>query len=239
MVQYRGSLMPLVPIEGQPPGTGARQRVLVFTDRNRSMGLLVGDSADIVEEKLHIDLSSKRPGYLGTSIIAGKATDIIDAGHYLSSAGNDWFNVEQDGAFEGGRNKRVLLVDDSRFFLNLIKPLLVVAGYDVTAVESASEALKLQDSGVEFNAIISDIEMPGMNGFDFVKAIRGCGAWAGVPVIAMSSHATLADVHRGREAGFTDHIAKHNREALLGFLAQHCNPQAPPQMQPDLQEARA
>ena len=102
------------------------------------------------------------------------------------------------------------------FFRNLLTPLLAVAGYDVTAVENPLEAFRLQEEGVEFDAIVSDIEMPGMNGFEFVTKLReGDTTWSKLPVFAMSSHATQRDLERGRQVGFTDYVAKFNREGLL------------------------
>jgi two-component system chemotaxis sensor kinase CheA len=219
MVQYRGKLMPLIPVAAGAtiPKEGS-QAVLVFADKDKHMGLVVDEILDIVEERLQVDLSGRRQGTLGTSIISGKATDVVDAAYYLSQAFQDWFG-EEDGAFQGDTARRVLLVDDSPFFRNLLTPLLTVAGFDVTAVETANEALKLQEEGIAFDAIVSDIEMPGMNGFDFVSALRGSdGKWSKLPIFAMSSHATPRDLERGRLAGFTDYVAKFNREGLLNAL---------------------
>lgn len=219
MVQYRGKLMPLVPVDpGAVLSKEGSQAVLVFADKDKHMGLMVEEILDIVEERLQVDLSGKRPGALGTSIISGKATDVIDAAFYLSQAFQNWFG-EENTSFEGQTLHKVLLVDDSPFFRNLLTPLLTVAGYDVTAVETADEALKLQEEGVAFDAIVSDIEMPGMNGFDFVSMLRGSdGKWSKLPIFAMSSHATPRDLERGRLAGFTDYVAKFNREGLLNAL---------------------
>ncbi|MDD4615894.1 MAG: chemotaxis protein CheW [Alphaproteobacteria bacterium] len=219
MVQYRGKLMPLIPaIADEKISTEGSQAVLVFADKEKHMGLMVDEILDIVEERLQVDLSARRPGTLGTSIIAGKATDVLDAAYYLSQCSQSWFG-EDGESFEGDKVHRVLLVDDSPFFRNLLTPLLTVAGYEVTAVETAQEALKLQEDGAAFDAIVSDIEMPGMNGFDFVAALRaGETKWSKLPIFAMSSHATPRDLERGRQAGFTDYVAKFNREGLLNAL---------------------
>ena len=89
----------------------------------------------------------------------------------------------------------------------------------MTTAENADEALRLQENGAIFDAIVSDIEMPGTNGFDFVTKLReGEGKWSKLPIFAMSSHATPRDLERGRQAGFTDYVAKFNREALLNAL---------------------
>jgi len=114
----------------------------------------------------------------------------------------------------------VLLVDDSAFFRNLIKPLLSVAGYDVTTVDHAEAALELCESGAEFDAIISDIEMPGIDGFELTRRLREIARWENTPIIALSSHTGPRDLDRGREVGFTDYIAKLDRDALLETLAQ-------------------
>lgn len=222
MIQYRGKLMPLVPIsKNAATSKEGIQPILVFSDREKNMGLLVDQIIDIVEEHLQVDLSAKRPGCLGTSIIAGKATDIVDAAFYLAQAFQDWFDTQNTADFGGTKTCRILLVDDSPFFRNLLTPLLTVAGYDVTTVENPAEALKLQEAGREFDLIVSDIEMPGMNGFEFAAAVRRGGRWSKLPMVALSSHATPRDLDRGRQAGFTDYVAKFNRDALLASLQQN------------------
>jgi len=220
VVQYRGRLMPLVPIDPNWKITrDKRQPVVVFADGDRSMGLVVDEIVDIVEDRLQVELGTERQGFLGSAIIANKATDVIDAGFYLTRAFKDWFGNNHEG-FEDERQHRVLLVDDSPFFRNLLTPLLTVSGYDVTAVESADEALALSESGEDFDVIVSDIEMPGMSGLDFAQAVRASARWSGTPMVALSSHAAPRDLERGRQAGFNDYVAKFDREALLLTLQQ-------------------
>src|SRR5579859_1193413 len=220
VVQYRGKLMPLVTIDSSfTMKTEGQQPVLVFSDHEHTMGLAVDEIVDIVEEQLKIELAVSKPGLIGTAVVSGKATDIIDAGFYLTQAWGDWFGSDKDSR-KTPEGLRVLLVDDSPFFRNLLTPLLSVAGYDVTSVESADKALTLRDSGTTFDVIISDIEMPGMNGFEFAEAVRHDGPWSALPMVALSSHATEQDFERGREVGFTDYVAKFDRDALLQTLAQ-------------------
>jgi two-component system chemotaxis sensor kinase CheA len=220
VVQYRGQLMPLIAMPGGEIAASGNQPVLVFTDRDRSMGLVVDEIVDIVEERMDIELHGEREGYLGSAVIAGKATDIIDAGYYLTQAFSDWFEAESVRDAGEGHGKRVLLVDDSPFFRNLLAPLLDVAGYDVTTAESADAALDLCNGGHEFDVIVSDIEMPGMNGYEFAAALREQGKWADTPLVALSSHAAPSDLERGRQAGFRDYVAKFDRETLLDSLNQ-------------------
>jgi len=222
MIQYRGQLMPLVPIRPDVTfGHEGKRPVLVFSDRDRTMGLAVDEIVDIVDDRLNVELGADKPGVIGSAVVAGKATDVIDTGYFLTQAFPDWFGGAAERMLDrgGAQRKRVLLVDDSAFFRNLLTPMLSVAGYRVTAVASADEALALHERGADFDAIVSDIEMPGMSGFDFVEHLRGDSRWRDCPIIAMSSHTTQADLDRGREVGFTDYVAKHDRDGLLRTLA--------------------
>ncbi|WP_299618390.1 chemotaxis protein CheW [Pelagibius sp.] len=219
VVQYRGQLMPLILMEpGQQLESEGRQPVLVFVDRNRTMGLVVKEIVDIVEDRMNIELSSDRAGYIGTAVIGEKATDVIDAGYYLTQAFHDWFAAERGKSEEEGSGRRLLLVDDSPFFRNLLQPLLTVSGYEVVCAESADAAFELCEAGEDFDVIISDIEMPGMDGFEFAKKVTSDSRWADVPMVALSSFTNASDLERGRNAGFKDYVAKTDRDALLNTL---------------------
>jgi two-component system chemotaxis sensor kinase CheA len=143
---------------------------------------------------------------------------MIDVGHYLQHAFEDWFGTKEALAFGEGNSQSILLIDDSPFFRNMLKPLLEVAGYAVTVAADAKEALQLRESGQAFDCIISDIEMPGMNGFELAQTIRSEGPWRETPIVALSSHATPKDFERGRSAGFTDYVAKFDRDGLIHAL---------------------
>lgn len=188
MVQYRGHLMPLIPCDPSHQfKTEGRQPILVFTESNRSLGLAVDEIVDIVEDHLKIELSSDIPGLIGSAVIAGKATDLIDAGYLLTQGFPDWFGSASNDAFRKDDSpRRALLVDDSPFFRNLLTPLLSVAGWEVTTAETATEALKLRELGSEFDVIISDIEMPEIDGFEFAVDVRGDPRWRDIPMVALS-----------------------------------------------------
>jgi len=219
VTQYRGKLMPLIALSGGIDESKSHQAVLVFSDRDRGMGLMVDEIIDVVEDRLDIQLSGARPGLLGTAVIAGHATDVIDTGYWLTQAWQDWFRGAAQASGADGQ-RRVLVVEDSDFFRQLLVPTLGAAGYRVTAAASAANALKLRESGVMFDVIVSDIEMPDMDGLAFARAVRAAGSWASLPMIALTGHVEPRDVEAGRNAGFTDYVAKFEREALLASLQQ-------------------
>lgn len=115
--------------------------------------------------------------------------------------------------------RRVLLIDDSPFFCRLMRPLLQTAGYDVVSVESAAEAVALCRQGETFGAIISDIEMPGMNGLQLAAQIRALPSGRHMPLLAMSSYASARDEARARAAGFDCFLNKFDNAALMAALA--------------------
>lgn len=219
VTQYRGRLMPLVAFSDSLDMEKPRQSVLVFNDGDRSMGLMVDEIVDVVEDHLQIELSGARPGLLGTAVISGHATDVIDTGYWLTQAWQDWFHGDHQPD-QPGSERRVLIVEDSGFFRQLVTPILGAAGYKVTAVPSALEALRLRDAGAQFDAIVSDIMMPDMDGLDFARTVRASGSWTALPMIALSARTEPSDVEAGRDAGFTDYVAKFQREALIASLKQ-------------------
>ena len=223
VTQYCGKLMPLVPFEdGFSASSRAKHPVLVFTEGERSVGLIVAEIVDVVHDRLLIEMSGGGDGLLGTAVIAGAATEVVDTVHWLSKAGRDWFQPSRGGQAGAGR---LLVVEDSAFLRNMLIPALSSADYHVTAVNDAEEALALRDRGVLFDAIVSDIEMPGMDGLGFVRAARAAGPWATLPIIALSGRATAADIETGIKAGFSHYMAKFDREALLDRLQRCLQPQ--------------
>ena len=219
VTQYRGKLMPLVALSGNLDAEKPRQSVLVFNDGDRSMGLMVDEIVDVIEDRLNIELSGARPGLLGTAVIGGHATDVIDTGYWLMQAWQDWFHGAAQSS-DREKTRRVLVVEDSDFFRQLLTPILGAAGYRVTAASSAAEALRLREGGAMFDVIVSDIVMPDMDGLDFARSVRAGGPWTALPMIALSSQADPHDVEAGRDAGFTDYVAKFQRDALIASLQQ-------------------
>jgi two-component system chemotaxis sensor kinase CheA len=217
MVQYREQLMPLVLMNGISIRTQGSQPILVFADERRSMGLVVDEIVDIVEERLNIEVAGEQhAGILGSAVIKGLATEVIDVGHFLPMAFADWFVTKEmrPSAF----SQSVLLVDDSAFFRNMLAPVLKAAGYKVRVAPNAQEALSTLRSGQTFNVVVTDIEMPDMNGFEFAEVIRADQHLSAMPIIGLSSLVSPAAIERGRQAGFHDYVAKFDRPGLIAAL---------------------
>ncbi len=219
VVQYRGQLMPLVPVNGEVRiKSSGSQPLLVFSDEGRSMALMVDEIVDIVEERFDIELAStKTGGVLGSAVIKGQATEVIDIAHYLPMAFEDWLHWRRHHQTEAAPYQ-VLLVDDAPFFRNMLTPVLKAAGYVVTPVSSADEAIALLQGGRRFDVVVTDIEMPGKDGFELASAVRANPRTANLPVIGLSSLVSSEAIERGRQVGLHDYVAKFDRQGLIAAL---------------------
>ena len=171
MVQYRDQLMPLVQMDGVAVGPEGSQPILVFADDGRSMGLVVDEIVDIVEERLHIEVASEPPGILGSAVIKGQATEVIDVGHFLPMAFADWFSRKE--MRPDAMRSRCCWSTTAPFFRNMLAPVLKAAGYQVPVATNAQEGLVAAARRARTStSILTDIEMPDMNGFEFAETIR-------------------------------------------------------------------
>ena len=101
------------------------------------------------------------------------------------------------------------MVDDAKDACALLKRLLEDCDAIVTTVESADEAVNLLQGG-KFDVLVSDIGMPGENGYSLIKRVRSLGAasWGDIPAIALTAYARVEDRVMAIAAGFQMHIAK-------------------------------
>jgi signal transduction histidine kinase len=114
---------------------------------------------------------------------------------------------------------RVLVVEDEPDSLDMLTTLLGKQGLQVTAVSSADAALAAWSRG-RFDALVSDIRMPGRDGCELVAEIRGLENGARVRAVAVSANATSQDRERALAAGFDVHLAKpFDPDDLLAALA--------------------
>ena len=223
LIQYRGRLMPLVPADPaitiRSEGT---QALVVFSDGERAMGLVVDEIVDIVEERLDIEIAADRSDLIGSAVLRGRATDIINIAHFLPLAYDDWAR----GPKRAEQVSTLLLVDDSAFFRDMLSPVLKAAGYQVVTAASTEAALSILQSDPRIEVVVTDLEMPGRSGFDLVAAMRsGEPRVAGLPVIGLTGTVGADAVERARSLAITDLVAKFDRSGLIAALAE-INPTA-------------
>lgn len=110
----------------------------------------------------------------------------------------------------------MLVAEDSTFFRRQVCEFLTTKGIEVVACEDGAQAWDfLSNQEHQVRLVITDIEMPAMNGYDLCRRIKRDDRFHQLPVIALTSLAGEADVQRGREAGVDIYQVKMDREKLL------------------------
>lgn len=125
----------------------------------------------------------------------------------------------------------LLLVDDHPAFRQVAEALLEQAGAEVLLAGHGAEALECL-TAQPVDAVLMDVQMPGMDGLEATQLIRKHPEWAGLPVVAMTANARLEERDRCLQAGMTDFVAKpFHPPTLVRLIAGLCavcpNPPAP------------
>ena len=193
--------------------------VILFEMLGKTLGLMVKEIIDSVEICVEFDEQTyKQPGILGASYINEKLTLLVDLFGVVSTKMPQW--IDKKGIhlteIEKENASKVLVVDDSQFFLNQINSFLIEAGYKtVTAMDGkeAIEILKKPDCDVSF--VLTDIEMPVMDGWELITEIRRDPKLKDIPIIAVTSVSGEQNVMKGKELGVDAYLLKLDREEIL------------------------
>jgi two-component system CheB/CheR fusion protein len=101
----------------------------------------------------------------------------------------------------------ILLVDDMEDIVDGLKTLLEFEGATVYTATNAQAALDMID-GLDLDLMLSDVGMPDMDGYTFIKEVRKKPRFAKLPAIALTGFGRMQDAERAREVGFSAHISK-------------------------------
>jgi two-component system chemotaxis sensor kinase CheA len=118
--------------------------------------------------------------------------------------------------------KTILLAEDSGFFRSKVKKFLEQEDWQVIACEDGLDAWeKLQAPEIHVDLLLTDIEMPRMNGFELCQKVRGHKRWNHLPVLAVTSLAGDEDRSHGLKVGVNEYMVKLDRDQLLTAVARH------------------
>jgi two-component system chemotaxis sensor kinase CheA len=117
---------------------------------------------------------------------------------------------------KGGKGTKILVVEDSSFFLAQIQKLISDEGYEVIGAEDGKIAWnKLNEMKDEIVMVVTDLEMPVMDGFELTRKIKASPEFGHMPVVALTSLAEESQVEKGKEAGIDDYQIKLDKVKLL------------------------
>lgn len=122
------------------------------------------------------------------------------------------------------KGAKVLVAEDNTFNQEVVKELLMLSGVHVEFANNGSEALVMLDKG-DFDAVLMDLQMPVMNGFEATRQIRRLVRFSALPVIALTACVTQEDRAECLVVGMNDFVGKPiNKTQLLSTLAQCLKP---------------
>lgn len=181
-------------------------------------GLLLSSLIDIICIPLTLDTETyKQDGILSTAVIKEHMTLFPDIYRVIELLSPEYRNRQE--TVKDDKKKKILLVEDAIFFRQLVKGYLESGGFDVTIAENGKQALDLFKSAA-FDMIVSDLEMPEMDGWDFMKKIRAEKSNGKVPAIALTALETETEKAKAMEAGYNNFQVKIDREGLLNTISE-------------------
>ncbi|MGE4296866.1 MAG: response regulator [Desulfovibrionaceae bacterium] len=104
--------------------------------------------------------------------------------------------------------KHILIVDDSKTVRNLVAFIMKKEGFRVTAAEDGIDGLEKLYSADKVDLIISDVNMPRMDGFTFIKTVREQEAYRDIPIIVLSTEGQEKDIQTGLGLGANQYLVK-------------------------------
>ncbi|MBW2020194.1 MAG: chemotaxis protein CheW [Deltaproteobacteria bacterium] len=229
VIQYRGGSLPLYTIEEvaevKPLADNKDLIAIVFTLAGREVGLLATGPVDAIEVAIDIDDSTlKQTGIMGSAIIGGYTTLMVDIFGLVEALTPQWFEDRKAVEVADGKAATILLAEDSGFFRNQVKEFMEAEGYNVIEAEDGMVAWNLlQEHAEQIALVVTDIEMPNLDGFALTKRIREDPRFSDRPVIALTSLAGDEDVARGKQVGIDDYQIKMDKERLLGSIYNYLN----------------
>jgi two-component system chemotaxis sensor kinase CheA len=177
---------------------------------------------EIVVKSLGPRLSGMRAISGGTILPSGAVALLLNAAHLVRNAlGRASSHASPESGAPERARARVLVVDDSITIRALQRSILEAAGYEVTiAVDGDNAWQLLQERGTDL--IVSDVEMPCMDGFELTAAVRGSPRFRDVPVVLVTGRESDADKARGMQVGANAYLVKSafDQTTLLDTIAQ-------------------
>jgi CheY-like chemotaxis protein/HPt (histidine-containing phosphotransfer) domain-containing protein len=134
---------------------------------------------------------------------------------------DDWTIQTLDGI----RGAHVLLAEDNKINQQVAEELLAQAGLKVTIANNGREAVEMLEDKNEYEAVLMDMQMPEMDGYEATRTIRQNPEFRDLPIIAMTANVMAGDREKCLEAGMNDHVAKPiEPDKLFKTLAQWIAP---------------
>jgi two-component system chemotaxis sensor kinase CheA len=228
-VELRGESVPLFDLAdlvGARAGERPRHApAMIISSSGRriaaSCDLLIGEE-EVVVKSLGPLLASAR-GYLGAAILGdGRIALLLDPAALTRGPEGRTQHPASLPEQPAREHTKVLVVEDSFTVRELQRSILEAAGYRVVTTRNGLEALRCLEIDADIGLVLTDIEMPELDGIELVRAIRADERHTELPVVIVTTRAGEEDRQAGLEAGADAYMAKRsfNQQALLDTIGQ-------------------
>ncbi len=222
LVVCRGSSLPILRLETCIESRSIASElhhlfVIVLRVEDREVGLVAPILRDIRNIELKIDTNLLRvEGVTGSLIVDDETVRLLDFIGLVRPKFPDWFEPRQSRAEQTPRRTSILVAEDSDFFRNQVTKTLESEGFNVIGAVDGKDAWERLETAFDaIDLIITDIEMPRMNGLDLARAIRSNANTSQLPIIALTSLATEDDRKIGSYVGINDYQVKMDPTRLI------------------------
>ncbi|MEZ4528135.1 MAG: hybrid sensor histidine kinase/response regulator [Desulfobacterales bacterium] len=186
----------------------------------RPAGLLISEI--IGTQRAEMEPNAKtcmEDGLLGTALIRGRMTLFVDLYRVMEKFTPMRAEIPDRETSSAEKSKKILLAEDTPFFRQLIKTYLESAGYEVETAENGQMGLeKLENS--RFDLIVSDIEMPVMDGWEFMQNVRKTVTQKQLPALALTALDSEQTRQKAKECGFDRYEVKMDKKRFLSTVAE-------------------
>lgn len=219
LLHYRNRLVPVVPVGETRLRSEGLQPLVIISEGEMTVALAVDAIVDIVDEILDIEMATAQDrGIVGSAMIRGRATDIIDLAHYLPMHERGWRHTGAD-RLDPSAAAQILLVEPSAFLRDMLTPVLKASGHRI-AIATSFEAARQQLADGAIDTVLVDIDGDIDGAFAFAAALRAGPDGDSLRLIGMTALVT-PDLHmRAGQVRIDEVVAKFDRRALLGELAE-------------------
>ena len=228
-MQYHGGLLPLVTLSDAaqvaPIGDDMKLAVMIANVHGHEVGLLGAMPVDVVETNARIDETTHRQeGVAGSTIIRDRTALIVDLCGLVDARWPEWAaqQAQEQPTAAGAPETVVLLAEDSDFFRAQVSRYLKEDGHIVLAAPDGEAAWEMLLQNLDkVRAVVTDVEMPRLDGLGLARRIRADHRTAHLPIIALTSLVGEDDIERGNAAGINDYQTKIDRDRLLERLKEY------------------
>lgn len=204
----------------QAPPLGSRPHALIIAVPGRRIAVvcdaLLGQE-EVVVKPLGALLAGVG-GYLGGAILGDGRIALLTEPAALARGRPDI--AARPVMVRPAKAPKILVAEDSFTVRELQRSILEAAGYRVVTVRDGSEALRAVSRDARIALVITDMEMPGLDGLELTRAIRADPAHASLPVVIVTSHGSEEDQRKGVAAGADAYMSKQSfdQQALLATV---------------------